>query len=284
MTNDAATAGRNDTSPVSWNVIAQGWHKWVPQMREWYELATNLMLNLAGISPGARVLDVAAGDGDQSLAAALRVGLDGYVLAIDAAAELLALAERSARQANVANLETRVMEAEDLRLADASFDAVICRFGLMLFSDPARALAEMNRVLRSGGRASLVVYGVGGTPDFSLALTTARGWYGLPEERSAATSVGEPDVLDQILRQAGFREVVVHTVNCRIVMASAAECVRYLQDTSPTLRGLMPPSEEQHKVWEEIEGALWKFEGPTGFQVDHQVLVASGMVPGHPST
>lgn len=266
MTNDAATAGRNDTSPVSWNVIAQGWHKWVPQMREWYELATNLMLNLAGISPGARVLDVAAGDGDQSLAAALRVGLDGYVLAIDAAAELLALAERSARQANVANLETRVMEAEDLRLADASFDAVICRFGLMLFG------------------ASLVVYGVGGTPDFSLALTTARGWYGLPEERSAATSVGEPDVLDQILRQAGFREVVVHTVNCRIVMASAAECVRYLQDTSPTLRGLMPPSEEQHKVWEEIEGALWKFEGPTGFQVDHQVLVASGMVPGHPST
>jgi ubiquinone/menaquinone biosynthesis C-methylase UbiE len=98
-------------------------------MREWYAPATSLLLYLARIGPGSRVLDVAAGDGDQSLAAATRVGSSGYVLAIDPAGELLAFAQRSAAQAGIENLETRVMKGESLELSDGSFDAVICRFG-----------------------------------------------------------------------------------------------------------------------------------------------------------
>ncbi len=56
-----------------WNAIAEGWHQWIPMMREWYAPATELMLDLAQIGPGSHVLDVAAGDGDQSLTAAARV-------------------------------------------------------------------------------------------------------------------------------------------------------------------------------------------------------------------
>jgi cyclopropane fatty-acyl-phospholipid synthase-like methyltransferase len=72
-----------------WNGIAEGWHRWIPRMREWYAPATSLLLYLARIGPGSRVLDVAAGDGDQSLAAATRVGSSGYVLAIDPAGSFL---------------------------------------------------------------------------------------------------------------------------------------------------------------------------------------------------
>jgi ubiquinone/menaquinone biosynthesis C-methylase UbiE len=68
------------------------------------------------------------------------VGSGGYLLATDPAAELLAFAERSAEQADAENLEIRVMEGENLKLGDGSFDAVICRFGLMFFSDPDRGL------------------------------------------------------------------------------------------------------------------------------------------------
>lgn len=248
-------------------------------MREWYAQATSLMLDLARIGPGSRVLDVAAGDGDQSLAAAERVGPSGYVLATDPAAELLAFAKRSAEQAGVENLETRIMEAEDLLLADGSFDAVICRFGLMHLSDPDRGLGEINRVLRRGGRVSLVVYGVDGSPDFSLALSVARRGLGLSEDGpTSATNLGGQGVLEQMLGKAGFGEFEVHEMALPIRMASAAECVRYLTDASPTLRGILSSSsaEERQEAWKEMEQVLSKFEGQAGFVVDHRVLIAAG--------
>jgi SAM-dependent methyltransferase len=262
-----------------WNGIAEGWHMWIPRMREWYAPATSLMLDLARISPGSRVLDVAAGDGDQSLAAATRVGSSGYVLATDPARELLAFAQRSAEQAGVENLETKVMKGEKLEFPDGSFDAVICRFGLMFFSDPDRGLREMNRVLKENGRVSLVVYGVDGSPEFSLALSTARQRLGLPEHGPAAANrLGDPAVLKQMLERAGFGEVEVHAMTCSIHMASAVECVRYLQDTSPTLRETLSSStsDKRKEVWKEIERALARYQGPAGFVVDHRILIAAG--------
>jgi ubiquinone/menaquinone biosynthesis C-methylase UbiE len=262
-----------------WDGVAQGWHRWIPRMREWYAPATRLMLDLARIGLGNRVLDVAAGDGDQSLAAARRVGPGGYVLATDPARELLAFAQRSAEQAGVENLETRVMKGESLELSDGSFDAVICRLGLMFFSDPDRGLREMNRVLRKNGAVSLVVYGVDGSPEFSLALSTVRRRLGLSEHGPAAAHrLGDPAVLKQTLERAGFAELEVHAMTCPIHMASAAECVAYLQDTSPTLRETLSSCspDERKEAWKEIERALSRYQGPAGFEVDHRILIAAG--------
>ena len=119
-----------------WNAIAESWHRWIPQMHTWYNPATELMLNLAHIGPGNHVLDIAAGDGDQSLTTAERIGLSGYILAIDKAEKLLAITERSARDAGYPNIETRLMDGENLDLPENSFDAAICRFALMFFNDP----------------------------------------------------------------------------------------------------------------------------------------------------
>jgi ubiquinone/menaquinone biosynthesis C-methylase UbiE/DUF971 family protein len=262
-----------------WDGIAEGWHRWIPRMREWYAPVTSLMLDLARIGPGSRVLDVAAGDGDQSLAAANRVGSGGYVLATDPAGELLSFAQQSAERAGVENLETRVMKAENLQLPNSSFDAVICRFGLMFFTDRDRGLREMNRVLRKDGRVSLVVYGVDGSPEFSLALATIRRRLGLSEHApAAAASLGEPGVLEQLLEKSGFGEVELHAMTPSIHMASAAECVAYLQDASPTLRETLSssPPDVRTEAWKEIEQALSRYQGPTGFEVDHRILIAAG--------
>ena len=113
-------------------------------MREWYAPATTLMLDLARIDVGNRVLDIAAGDCDQSMAAARRVGATGYVLAVDVADRLLATGARLAREAGFQNVETRVMDGGNLELPDASFDAVICRFALMYLPDPILGLRGMN--------------------------------------------------------------------------------------------------------------------------------------------
>ena len=266
-----------------WNAIAEGWHRWIPMMRAWYAPATELMLDLAQIAPGSRVLDIAAGDGDQSLAAAARVGQSGYVLAIDRANKILAIAKRSAREANLPNVETRLMNGENLELPDASFDAVICRFALMYFNHPVQGLQGMKRVLKPGGRVSVVVYGENGSPEFSLALSTVRRWVGLldQESQSAAHSLGTPGVLEQTFATAGFREVEVHALTLPVRMASATECVHYLQNTSPTLRELLLPfsPEARKDAWQAVEKALSEFEGPMGFEVQHRVLVAAGSAP-----
>ncbi len=266
-----------------WNAIAEGWHRWIPMMRAWYAPATELMLDLARIGPGSRVLDVAAGDGDQSLAAAARVAPNGYVLATDRANELLSIAEQSAREAGFSNLETRLMNGENLELPDTSFDAVICRFALMYFDDPIHGLQGMKRVLKPSGRVSVVVYGENGSPEFSLALSTVRRWMGLVDQgsQSAAHSLGTPGVLEQAFTTAGFREVEVQALTLPVRLSSAAECVHYLQNTSPTLRELLLPfsPEERRDAWQTVEIALSEFESPIGFEVYHHILVAAGSAP-----
>jgi ubiquinone/menaquinone biosynthesis C-methylase UbiE len=263
-----------------WNAIAEGWHKWTPIMRAWYAPATELMLDLARIDPGSRVLDIAAGDGDQSLEAAGRVGTSGYVLAIDRANKLLVIAEQSAKEAGLSNLETRLMDGENLTLPDASFDAVICRFALMYFNDPVLGLQGIKRVLKQGGWISLVVYGENGSPEFSLALSTVRRWIGIvnQETKAAAHSLGTPGVLEQTLTTAGYSTIEVHALTLPVRMDSAAKCVDYLQNTSPTLRELLLPysPESRNDAWQAVTKALSEFEGPNGFEVQHRVLVAAG--------
>jgi len=118
----------------------------------------------------------------------------------------------------------------------------------MFFPSPDRGLREMKRVLKPGGRVSVVVYGVNGSPEFSLALSIVRRRKGLVEGgQPAATSLGAQGVLEQKLETAGFRDVEVHALSLPMRLASAAECVRYLQDSSPTLRETLLPCSPQER-------------------------------------
>jgi ubiquinone/menaquinone biosynthesis C-methylase UbiE len=261
-----------------WNAIAESWHRWIPKMHVWYEPATELMLDLAQINSGKRVLDIAAGDGDQSLTAATRAGPSGHILAIDQADKLLAIAAQSAQEAGLSNLETRIMDGENLELPDGSFDAVICRFALMFFKDPVQGLEGVRRVLKPDGRLSVVVYGENGDPEFLTALSTVQKHLGSTQPaKPAATSLGTPEVLEQTFKAAGFPDVEIHPLTLPVRMASAEECVRYLQDTSPTLREmlLLVSPEARKDTWQKVEDSLSKYEGPSGFEVHHRVLVAA---------
>jgi ubiquinone/menaquinone biosynthesis C-methylase UbiE len=100
------------------------------------------MLQMAEVGSGMRVLDIAAGAGDQTLDIAQRVGPTGYVLATDLSPAILEFAMGNARRAGFGNVETQVADGENLRVAEASFDAAICRLGLMFFPDPARGYGK----------------------------------------------------------------------------------------------------------------------------------------------
>ncbi|MGH8729637.1 MAG: class I SAM-dependent methyltransferase, partial [Burkholderiales bacterium] len=114
-----------------WESAAPGWARWEANMAAWMEPATEAMLAMAGIDAGGQVLDLASGAGSQTLRAAQRVGAQGHVVASDIADTMLYHVRENARAAGLANVTTLAGAAEDIDLAAESFDAVICRLGLM---------------------------------------------------------------------------------------------------------------------------------------------------------
>ncbi len=130
------------TTRQQWEDYAAGWSAWSTLLETWLGPATERMLDLARISPGDRVLDVAAGAGGQGIAAARRVGPDGAVLATDISPTILDYAASAAKEAGVDNLSTLELDGERLHELEAeSFDAAISRVGLIYFPDRHQALS-----------------------------------------------------------------------------------------------------------------------------------------------
>src|SRR3954453_17069662 len=145
------------TTRQQWEDAAEAWHRWGPTLETWLGPAPEKMLEAANISTGSRVLDVAAGGGGQTLAAARRVGPSGRVLATDISPRILSYAAEVTAEAGLTNVETREVDGEELDvLPESSFDAVISRVGLIYFPDRQSALAGMRRALRRGGRISAI--------------------------------------------------------------------------------------------------------------------------------
>jgi SAM-dependent methyltransferase len=142
-----------------WDGVAQGWGDNAAFVDARAAAMTETILDLAGLEPGMRVLELAAGPGGAGLAASARVGADGEVLISDVSPGMAAIAAVRSEELGVRNVSTRVLDLEQIDEPDESFDAVICREGLMLVPDPARAVAEIARVLRPDGRVSLSVWG-----------------------------------------------------------------------------------------------------------------------------
>ena len=271
------------TTRQQWEDAAEAWHRWGPTLEQWLGQPTERMLEIAGVGPGDHVLDVAAGAGGQTLAAARRVGPDGRVVATDVSPTILSYAAKAAAEAGLTTVETLEADGEALDdVADASFDAVISRVGLIYFPDQHKALTGMRRVLREGGRVAAVVYS---TPDrnefFSIPVSIIRGRAQLPPPQPGQPgpfSLGSPGALEAALTGAGFRDVTVETVPAPLRLPSAAECVRFERESFGALHQMLAslPEAERDGVWVDIEDALRRFETADGFVGPCEMVVAAG--------
>ncbi|MEV6849539.1 methyltransferase domain-containing protein [Actinoplanes sp. NPDC051411] len=158
-----------------------------------------------GLRPGAHVLDACGGTGASALPAARAVGPAGHVLGVDLAEPALARARAKARAADLGNVEFRCADAEHTGLPSASFDAVVCVFGVFFVPDITAAIAELWRLVRPGGTLAITVWG----PDFLEPATTAF-WAAVGVERPDLvgafhpwTRVTDPAALSRLFEQAG---------------------------------------------------------------------------------
>jgi SAM-dependent methyltransferase len=271
------------TTRAQWQEAAEAWHRWGPLLSSWLGPATEQMLEMGGVAENYRVLDVAAGAGEQTLVAARRVGPAGYVLATDLSPAILELAAQSARKEGLENVETRELDGEALHeLPRDSFDVVISRVGLIYFPDQKKAVQGMRRALKPGGRISVMSYS---TADknafFSLPVSIIRRRAQLPAPlpgQPGPFSLGDPAVLEKLLVDAGFRDVEVRKVEAPVRVGSAAECVRFERESFGALHQMLSSLDEaeQNSVWEEIGEALLEFEDGQGFVGPCELVLASG--------
>jgi ubiquinone/menaquinone biosynthesis C-methylase UbiE len=190
--------------------------------RDQLEPAQSLLLKMVSLRPGERVLDVACGTGLVTFEAASAIGSDGEVVGTDISAAMVTAAGATAESRGVTNARFERRDAEDLRLQDASFDAVLCALGLMYFPDPVRALEEMRRVLRDGGRVVVAVWGArrncGWAEIFPIVDARVES-----EVCPLFFQLGTGDALAFTMQRAGLREVAVERISTTLHYASAED-------------------------------------------------------------
>lgn len=197
---------------ASYRLIAA--EKWKAKSAAMGRDVTQALVEYARPQPGMSVLDLAAGTGEPAISLASRVAPGGHVTALDLSPELLEIATERARQRGLANFATRQADAHHLPFAEASFDLVTSRFGVMFFRDCVQALREAHRVLKPAARACFLVWGPFQQPYWSSTMGVVHAYVGGPMLAPGGPDpfrFAEPGSLSCILCEAGFTEVEEET-------------------------------------------------------------------------
>lgn len=273
------------TTRDQWQTAAEAWHRWNPTLKTWLGPATNIMLDMAQVKEGYRILDIAAGAGEQSITAAERVGSSGYVLATDLAPKILEFALELAKEKGLNNIEIQEMDGENLTVPNDSFDTVISRVGLIFFPDQQKALKEMLRVVKPGGFVAVIVYStVDKNTFFSTPVSIIRRRAQLPPPLTGQPgpfSLGNEGILDNAFKKAGFVNVESKVVNAPVLMKTAKDCVQFEYESFAALHQMLGglTDEEKAAAWKEIEDELSKFENENGFSGPCELVVGIGQKP-----
>lgn len=270
-----------ETTRAQWDVAADAWNRWSPLLERWLGPATEMMLDMTQVQTGNRVLDVAAGAGGQSLAAARRVGATGYVLATDLSPAILKHTAANALLAGFGHVDTIVKDGEELSgIKTTPFHAVISRVGLIYFPDQHKALTGMRDQLREGGRVGAITYASAALNGFfAIPVGIIRRRAALPAPlpgQPGPFSLGDPDVLVKRISDAGFKDVRVERVVAPVRLDSALDCLQFEQESFGALHQMLSGLSEPEKdnAWAEIEEALGQFEHDGRFEGPCEMLVA----------
>lgn len=239
------------------------------------------LVETADLRDGERVLDLACATGIVARVAAERVGPTGSVTGLDLLAGMLEAARIASK-----DVEPQIQwvegNAAEMPLPDDSFDVVLCQQGLQFFPDKVAALEEVRRVLGSGGRGLMSVWGPIEHSPAVEALQRALERH-VPDVAGflpVVFSLSDPDQLAGTLRQAGFADVSVRAETADVNFASVEDYLHTYLGSTP-LGGIVSslPEERRQALGEEVAGSLRDYVSASGLSFPQETNVAFGTAP-----
>ena len=266
-----------------WNTAATGWRKW----NEFIDRATgainNRLVELAGVTPGSRVLDVAAGYGEPSLTAARVVGPEGKVVATDISQEMLAFGRERAAEAGLENVEFMLSDAISLDFPKESFDAALSRWGIIFEPDGEAAAARVRGFLKPGARMAISSWGPPErVPFLAIPMGTAMRKLDVPPPPPGTPgpmSRPTPDAIGGLLEGGGFSNIEVEEGEVTFEFDAPEEFTQYMKEIAPPLTAMIDPhpQEVQDATWAAITEAVREQASDDGsVSLTSLVLFASG--------
>ena len=270
-----------------WGRAAEAWERTAEEEETGASgRATEWMLDGAGLEPGERVLELACGAGRIGLNAAPLVAPRGSVLCSDFSAEMVEAVRRRVARLGLDNVETDVLDAQDLSLDSESFDVVLCRFGYMLMPDPGAALAESHRVLRPGGRLVLAVWGPAEENQWLTTITEAlREQLGAPPPEPGTPgpfALGDAQRVEDLLEEACLDNIEVVRLDAEQPFDSLQAWWQHTLDVGgplAALLGAMAP-EDVEAAKQRAFAAAEGFSGDDGVVFPAKIAAARAMRPG----
>jgi enediyne biosynthesis protein CalE5 len=253
-----------------WDAAAAGWKKWWPLFERSARHVSERLIELARIGPGARVLEIATGNGEPALTAAQRVVPNGRVIATDQSPGMLALARERAAAHGVTNVEFRESDGEALTIAECDFDAVLCRWGLMFMPDLDRALAGLRQRLVGGGRLATAVWSTADrVPMISIGAETVRKIANLPPPSPGnfdPLRLADTSILNGALERAGFKNVQIERLPVTFEFGSAEDFTRFREEVSSAFHALLERQtpEIRRNIINAVTEAARAYAGPDG--------------------
>jgi len=266
----------------SWNVAAAGWRKNSALIDNASGHISERLVELAGVRPGSRVLDVAAGYGEPSLSAAKVAGPEGSVVATDISAEMLAYGRERAEAAGLDNIEFVESDAVSLNFPAGSFDAALSRWGIIFDPDGEAAAAKVRGLLKPGARMAISSWGPPEkVPFLALPMGAAMQALGVPPPPPGTPgplSRPTPEAIGGLLEGGGFSDVQVVEAEVVFALDSAEEFTTFTREMAAPIRKMInensdDPEETWDKVTEAVRGMAAE-DGTVTFQ--NLVLLASG--------
>lgn len=266
---------------TDWNSFgrANASQKWRRQSAAMGSDMTTAIVEAAQAGPGMRVLDLACGTGEPAISLAALVG-SGEVVGVDLSPEPLKIAAERAAQRGLTNATFQQADAHHLSLPDNTFDRITSRLGVMFFSDLPRAVREMQRVLKPGGKAVLLVWGPMDQPYFATTIgTVLRLLPGavVPEPGRRMFALGSTGVLSQTLKQAGFSSVEEHLVTVPWTWPGTPEEVwEYFQEVTVPFAPLLQsiPAERRAEIDAEVLRSITRYYDGTSVKFTATVNIA----------
>jgi ubiquinone/menaquinone biosynthesis C-methylase UbiE len=259
-------------SYANWQRVAPGWERRREEMWLATEAVSRNLVDRLRLEPGQTVLELAAGPGQTGLLAADAVGPEGRLVSTDFAPAMVDAARRLSQELRVANVEHRLMDAEAIDLPDASVDAVVCRWGFMLFPDPGRAFAEARRVLRPRGALAFAVWASPDSNPWASVVgraVVAQGAMPPPDpDAPGMFRLADPERIRAFVRAAGFDTVEIEDVPVAFAYESLDDYWKTTLELGAGIANAVGPlpEEEREQIRAAVERAAEPYRTVDGYE------------------